>query len=67
MQRIGIKEDRMILLAHRACKLIHDSTVAAVEIILRILTDQRDIHHRYIESICILQDHTCQNFQRCGR
>ena len=52
-----IKEDRTILFAHGNGKLIHDTAVTTIEIILRILTDQSQICHRKIsKSIKITQD-----------
>ena len=44
----------MIFLTHRTCKLIHNSTVTSIEVILRILSDQCKIDHGEIfKSKCI--------------
>ena len=40
----------MILFPHGDCKLIHDSTVYAIEIVLGILSDQCQILIRHIKS-----------------
>ena len=42
---ICIKEDRIIFFAHGNGELIHDAAVASVEIILGVLSDQRQICH----------------------
>ena len=52
-----IKKDRTILFAHGNGKLVHDTAVTAVEIILRILTDQSQVcHGKIIKSIEIAQN-----------
>ena len=58
----------MVFFAHGDSKLIHDTTVASVEVILRILADQCKICHGKIfnlEQVC--QDHTSENFQGSRR
>ena len=67
-QITGIQKNRTILFAHCHGKLIHDTAITAIEIVLRILSDQCQICHRQpIKSIQITQDHAGQHFQRCGR
>ena len=41
----GIQKDRAVFFAHGNCKLIHDSAVASVEVVLRVLSDQCDVCH----------------------
>ena len=50
MQGVGVQEDRTVLFAHGGGELIHDSAVHAVEIVLGILADQRQVHHGDSES-----------------
>ena len=51
VQSSCIQEDRMIFLSHGNSKLIHDSTVATVEVIFRILSDQGEIRHGQVFDI----------------
>ena len=58
----------MVFFAHCHCELIHDTAVASVEVILRILSDQCQIDHAdSFESKQITYCKSCQYFQRCGR
>ena len=42
-QIAGVKKDRTVLFAHGDGELIHDTAVASVEVVLRILSDQCQI------------------------
>ena len=58
----------MVFFTHGNSKLIHDTTVASIEVILRILADQCKICHGKIfdlEQVC--QDHTSENFKGSRR
>ena len=48
VQRRAVEEDGIVLLAHRTRELIHDTAVHARVVVLRILTDQREVHVRDI-------------------
>ncbi len=50
----SIKENCIVLFAHGRCKLIHNSTVAAIVIVFGILSDQCQILIGHIETIQIL-------------
>ena len=45
LKRIRIKEYRTVFFPHSYSKLIHDTTVASVIMILRILSNQGDVLH----------------------
>ena len=62
-----IQKDGVVFLNHSRSKLIHDTAVHAVKIILRILADLRQINITHLESIQVSQIETCQHFQRCRR
>ena len=65
MQGAGIQEDGIVLLPHGHRELVHDAAVAAVEVIFRILADERDVHHAQIRDVIqAAEDHTCEHFQR---
>ena len=58
----------MVFPAHGAGELIHDTAVAAVEVVLGILADQSDLRHgNLVKSEGVLQDDPGQDFQRSGR
>ena len=67
IQSVGIQEDSTVLFTHSTGKLIHDTTVAAIKIILRILTDESKILIGKIKSKGFTQHQPGENFQRCGR
>ena len=61
---ICVKEDGIVFLSHCNGKLIHDTAVAAVEVILRILTDEGEVSHgQCVDAVKIRQNHSCQHFQ----
>ena len=62
-----IQKDRIVLLTHCRCKLIHDTAVHAVEIIFRILADQRQIYIGHVKPKQVAQIKTRQHLQRSGR
>ena len=66
--RIRIKEDRIILFAHGNGELIHDAAVAAVEVVLGVLSDQRQIRHCEVcNAEQVREDNARQNFKGSGR
>ena len=62
----GIQEDGMILLSHGDGELIHDAAVNAVEIILGILADQRQILIGHVKAEHVAQDEAGQHLQGSG-
>ena len=53
-------------LPHGGRELIHNATVHTIIIVLRVLSDLRQIHIRHIKPVQILQHITGHYFQRCG-
>ena len=65
--RVGVKEDGIVFFAHCNSELVHDTAVAAIEIVLGILADECKVcHAQGIDSIEICQDNACKHFQRSG-
>ena len=50
-QIAGVQEDRTVLFSHSHRELIHDTAVAAIEIVFGILTDQRQIRSWTVSQI----------------
>src|SRR5699024_5388602 len=65
-QVCGVKENGVILFAHRNGELIHDAAVNAVEIVLRILADQRQILVGHVKAEHIAQNEAGQHLQGSG-
>ena len=61
-----IQKDRIVFLTHSGSKLIHNTAVHTVIIVLGILPDQREVHVCHIKAIQIPQDITCQHFEGRG-
>ena len=64
VQRRTVEEDGVVLLAHRTRELIHDTAVHARIVVLRVLTDQREVHIRDVaEAEQIADDEAGQHLE----
>ena len=66
-QSIGIEEDRVVLFTVGAGELVHDTAVAAVKVVLRVLSEEGEVRHGQIckaEQVC--EDNSGKHFKGCG-
>ena len=65
---ICVEKDSIVFFAHGDSELIHDTAVASVEIIFRVLSDQGQVGHgQFCNAVKVSQDNACENLQGCGR
>ena len=58
-----IQENSMVFFAHGRSKLVHDTTIHSVEIVLGILSDQGKVYIGHVKPELITQGKTCQHLQ----